>query len=381
METKEAIEQIDSCNECGLCLDICQTYEVSQNEMFSPIGRLQTAKNVFQGNELSPEAVDSIYNCLKCARCHVVCPQGIDILGIVRKAQVNLVSQGIGPLERPNRIIEGIQKLGNSVNGDPAKRWDWLPEEFPKRESDTLLYIGCAACYLAPQAATSSYSLLKELGVDFMMLQDEGCCGDYYYNIGRMDLAREKFQENAEKFKRLGIKKIITICAGCYHTFNRWYPELLGERDFETIHISQLLPDLLTKRREASKLVPERGEGKDRKEMIYQDSCGLGRLEGIYNEPREALRLCGVKLIEMKQNRDLAACCGAKNISNFRDISIKIAGNLLDEAKTPTIVTSCSFCLFGLSYGARKTGKNKKIQYLSEVVLDSLLQTGISRLK
>jgi Fe-S oxidoreductase len=216
MKTVEAIKQIDSCNECGLCLNTCQTYEVTQNEAFSPIGRLQTAKSIFQGNEVSSEAVDGIYSCLKCARCHVECPQGIDIVGIVRKAQANLVRRGIGPLERPNRIIEGIQKLGNSVNGDPAKRWDWLPEEFPKRESDTLLYLGCTACFLAPQAAASSYLLLKELGVDFMMLKDEGCCGDYLHSIGRIDLAREKFQENADKFKRLGIKKIITVCAGCY---------------------------------------------------------------------------------------------------------------------------------------------------------------------
>ena len=71
-------------------------------------------------------------------------------MGVVRKAQVDLVSREIGPLERPQYIMEGIQRLGNAVNGDLAKRWDWLPEEFPQRESDALLYVGCAACFLAP---------------------------------------------------------------------------------------------------------------------------------------------------------------------------------------------------------------------------------------
>ena len=369
MEIKEAIEQIDSCNTCDACLDACQTYEVTQNEAFSPTGRLHTAKNLFQGNELAAEAVDSIYSCLKCARCHVVCPLGIDIVGIVRKAQVDLVSRGIGPLERPQQIMEGIQRLDNAVSGDPAKRWDWLPEDFPQRESDTLLYVGCAACFLAPQAAISSYLLLKELDVDFMMLKDEGCCGDYYYNIGRTDLAQEKFRENTEKFKRLGIKKIITICAGCHHTFNHLYPELLGQRDFEITHMAQLLPVLLEERKRSLKNTG--------REVVYQDPCGLGRLEGIYDEPRRALRLCGIKLIKMEKSGELAACCGAKNISNFRDISIKIAGSLLNQAKAPIIVTSCSFCLFGLNYGARKTGEDKKIQYLSEVVLDSLRHPGL----
>ena len=203
MEIKEAIDQIDSCNECSACLDVCQTYEVTQNKAFSPIGRLRAAKNIFQGNELAAEAVDGIYSCLKRARCHVICPLGIDIMWIVRKAQLDLVSQGIGTLERPQHIMEGIQRLGNAVNSDPTKRWDRLPEEFPQRESGTLLYVDCAACFLAPQAAISSYLLLKELGVDFTMLKDEGCCGYYYYYIRRTDLAQEKFRENAEKFKRI----------------------------------------------------------------------------------------------------------------------------------------------------------------------------------
>ncbi len=197
-----------------------------------------------------------------------------------------------------------------------------------------------------------------------MMLEDEGCCGDYLYNIGRIDLAREKFEENRGKFRRLGIKKVIVLCAGCYHTFNTWYPELLGGKDFEVIHISQLLPDLLRERKEALEQV-ERG-------MVYQDACGLGRLEGIYDEPREALQLCGVKLAEVGKNKEQADCCAAKNISNFRDLSIKIASSFLDKVETPNIVTSCPFCLFGLNYACRKTGKDKRLLYLSEVVLDSL---------
>ena len=129
----------------------------------------------------------------------------------VRKAQVDLVSRKIGPLEKPQYIMEGNQRLGNAGNSDLAKRWDWLPEGLPQRESHTLLHVSCTACFIAPQAAVSSYLLLKELGVDFTMLKDKGCCGDYYYNMGRTDLAQVKFRENAEKFKRLGIKKIITI--------------------------------------------------------------------------------------------------------------------------------------------------------------------------
>jgi Fe-S oxidoreductase len=365
METTEAIDQIDSCIECDACLDVCQTYEATQNEVFGPIRRLHTAKNIFQGEEINSEEIESIYNCLKCERCSVVCPIEIDIAGIIRKAQVDLVSRGIGPLENPNHIMAGIQKLGNAFNGDPAKKWDWLSEEFPKRESDTLLYIGCSASFAYPEAARVSYLLLKKLGVDFMLLRDEGCCGFFYYYMGREDLAREHFEKTKEKFKQAGIKRIITVCAGCYHNFKNWYPSLLGSADFQVSHISQLLPDLLKER--------SQDLNKEGREMTYHDPCGLSRLgDGICDEPREALRLCGVNLVEVEQNRQLSSCCGALIINNFRDLAAKVSGNFLDKVKTTDIVTSCSFCLFGLNYGNRKMAKGKRIRYLTEVVLDSL---------
>ena len=361
----EAIEQIDSCINCGACLDVCQTYEVTKKEVFGPIRRLYTAKKVFQDEEVNPEEVESIYNCLKCGRCNVVCPMEITIAEIIRKAQVQLVNRQVGPLDNPNRVMAGIQKLDNAFNGDPAKKWDWLPGEFPATESDTLLYIGCSASFAYPQAASASYLLLKKLGVDFTLLKDESCCGYFHYYIGREDLAQEKFEQNVEKFKRRGIKRIITLCAGCYHNFKNWYPALLGPVGFEVVHISQLLPALLKERSKDLNM--------DRREITYHDPCGLGRLgDGIYREPREALRLCGVDLVELGQNRQLGSCCGALLINNFKELAANISGNFLDKVKTPDIVTSCSFCLFGLNYGNRKMGKNKKIRYLSEVILDSL---------
>lgn len=365
MEVKEAIEQIDSCTNCGACLEVCQTYEATQKDVFGPIHRLYAARKVFQREEFNSEEVDSIYNCLKCGRCNVVCPMEINIAEIIRKAQVQLVSRQVGPLDNPNRVIEGIQKLDNAFNGDPAKKWDWLPREFPTKESDTLLYIGCSASFAYPQAASASYLLLKKLGVAFTLLRDESCCGYFYYYIGREDLAREKFEQNVEKFKRHGIKRIITICAGCYHNFKNWYPTLLGPMDFEVVHISQLLPALLKERSQELK--------KNGREMTYHDPCGLSRVgDGISQEPREALRLCGVNLVEMERNRQLGSCCGALIINNFRELAAKVSGNFLDKVKAGDIVTSCSFCLFGLNYGNRKMRKDKRIRYLTEVILDSL---------
>lgn len=363
LKKDEAEKLLDMCLECDVCEDFCQVHETTKNEEDSPVSRLKAGTKVLKGEEINSEEVEGIYNCLKCGRCKSVCPEDIDIPLVVRSAQARLINEGIGPKEKPEQIMKGIQTKGNAVNGDPTERLSWLPEEPPENSSDTLLYIGCIGSYLYPQAALSSYNLLKKLGVNFTILEDEGCCGYFYYHMGKMDLARKHFQKNVEKFKKRGIRRIITICAGCYHNFKFWYPNLLGDQEFEVIHISQLLPSLLK----------EKDLKQDGREMTYLDPCGLGRLgDDAYDPPREVLRLSGVDLREMKQKKELAGCCGALNINSFKKISARIAGDLLNKVETDTLVTSCTFCLFGLNYGLRKSDLDKKILYISEVPLKAL---------
>lgn len=365
----EIMELLEICDECGACLDVCPTYKATQDVEFSPMGRIKDAGKIFLGREVTPKMMEGIYNCPQCHLCVDACPYKIDIPEIVTQSRIELVARGLGPLEGHNKIIEGMQRMGNAVNGDPARRLDWLPEEFPTHESSTLFFSGCLASYLVKDAATSSYLLLKKLGADFMILKDEGCCGIYFHEVGRLDLAREKFQENADKFKKLGIKRIIVACAGCYHCFKWFYPKLLGSIDFEVMHIIQLLPSLLKKK--GIKL-EQKGTG-----VTYHDPCRLGRLEGFYDEPREALELCGIKVNEMPENRENALCCGAGAAvrSVYRDLSLKLATSILDQAPVSPIVTPCPFCEFNFSYAIRKTESDKKVAYITDAILKALTQS------
>lgn len=365
MPYEKMLAEIDLCNECGACEEVCPIYKVNNNDLFTPLARLQIAKKVFLNIELTDEEKESIYNCPKCYLCSKVCPQGIDIPGIIHEARVCLAKKGAGPLEKHKKIISGLQNLGNAVNGDPAKRLEWLPEPFPEKESDTLFFVGCLPSYVVTECARSSYFLLKKLNVDFMLLKDEGCCGVYLYDSGRTDLAKELFAKNIERFANLGIKRLIVACAGCYRCFKRYYPQLLGDMDIEVVHITELLAELLKGK---EKVLDEKLE------VVYQDPCRLGRMENLYQEPRQVLQALGVTVQEMPKNREEALCCGAGSglRSVFPDLSLKLAGELLDSAPVDSLVTSCPFCAFQLSYAARKLKKDRNIIYIA-TLLNSLL--------
>jgi len=334
--------------------------------MFSPVHRLNTAVKLFEDQEITPKMIESIYNCTKCMQCEEVCPEEIKVSQVIHGCREELVRKGLGPSEKHNKIIEGVLKKGNSVNGDPDKRLDWLPGEFPKHESDTLLYLGCLPSYLVKDPASATFLVLKKLGLDFMILEDEGCCGTYIYEAGKTDLAREYFQKNVERFTSLGIRRIITPCNGCLKCFKYFYPDLLGEISFSVHHPVEIIYDLLKQDPAVLKKVQQT--------LTYQDSCRLARGEMMNEEPREILRLCGANLEEMEKNRKDAVCCGAGAgvRSVYPDLSMEMATGILNTVKTDSLVTACPFCAFNLNFASKKNNLGKNLIYFTKIVLDSL---------
>ena len=366
---QEFLNQIKQCTECQTCVDLCPTWQNTENPLFTPVERLKTALSILEGNNTpTEEMIESMYNCPMCMICEHVCPEEIKVSAIVQKTREELVRNNLGPLDRHKTVLESIIEKGNSVNGDPDSRLEWMGEEaFTKHQSDTLLYLGCLPSYLVKESALSTYLVLKKLKTDFMILEDEGCCGTYIYQCGKKEMAEEYFAGNVEKFKTLGIKKIIVPCNGCFKCFKYFYPALLGNIEFEVQHTVEVIYNALKDYPGTLKKI--------RQTLTYQDPCRLSRGEGLTEEPREILKMCGADLQEMENNRELASCCGAGAgiRSVYRKLSTNIAERLLKSTGNRKIVSSCPFCTFNLGFTSRKKRLEKEVLYFTQVVLKSLL--------
>lgn len=154
---EQMLEDISTCTECEACIDVCCTYYSTENRLYSPLVRLQIINKLLNEKEITQDEIQSIYYCTECGRCEEVCPEEIKISNIIADSKIELVNKGLGPLAKHNVIINGILEKGNSVNGDPEKRLDWIPEEFRDSEkfedhpSDTLLYVGCLPSFLVKE--------------------------------------------------------------------------------------------------------------------------------------------------------------------------------------------------------------------------------------
>ena len=78
-----------------------------------------------------------------------------------------------------------------------------------------------------------------------IMGNDEECCGNEICMLGEAGLFQHLVEKNSQKFKELGVKKVIALCPHGYNTMRNDYPALGG--DFEVHHYTQILSDLARK--------------------------------------------------------------------------------------------------------------------------------------
>lgn len=227
-------------------------------------------------------------------------------------------------------------------------------------KGNTLYYRGCLTRAAVREIGTSYHILLKKAGIKFIEFGDrEICCGSPALSGGFNKEAKETAERNFKLFKEHKIERIITPCPGCFRVFSQDYPKLVGGWDIKVEHATQALARALEK----GKFTP----AKSSRTVTYHDPCHLGRLGGVYEEPRILIKATGATLKEMKLSKDESFCCGggAGVRSNYKTLSNSIADERVGMAKkagAKIIVTCCPLCYLHLG----KNSKGIEVKELSQ---------------
>jgi len=228
--------------------------------------------------------------------------------------------------------------------------------------NNTLYYPGCLTKGVLIDEFNNYKEIFNILGVDFMMLpNDENCCGLPVLNAGYKKEVRKLAEKNLELFKKYNVRKIITNCPSCYHTFKEIYPKLVQGWYIEVEHATVTILNALKKKGVRLRTT----EGADL--VTYNDPCHLGRYSGIYEEPREVIELLGGKLIEYKLNRENAFCCGGGGgvRANFPETAKKIAELKVKHLPKDSrkIISPCGLC-----YSNLKSVTDKSMEFSTFVL-------------
>ena len=243
------------------------------------------------------------------------------------------------------------------------------------RKPDYLFWVGCSGSY-DPRAQKISVALVKLLnaaGVDFAILGDEEVCtGDPARRAGNEFLFQMLAHHNIGTLAQYGITRIVASCPHCFNTLKNEYPELGGH--YEVIHHTQLINQLI----KDGKITLD--EQTEKLTVTYHDSCYLGRVNNIYEVPREILSQLNVELKEMSRSRSNGLCCGAGGAQMFKEDEPgdkRINTERVEEALTTgaaTIVSNCPFCMTMLSDGVKQADRQDDVMVydLSELVLKQM---------
>ncbi len=278
--------------------------------------------------------------------------------------------------------LTNIERSGNPWKQGRKKRMAWtaglqfdVPVMAQVGKADVLWWVGCAGAYdpRNQRVSRALATILHAAGVDFAVLGDEEqCTGDAARRAGNEYLFQTLAQANIETLNQYEFQTILTQCPHCYNTLLHEYPQLGGQ--YRVIHHSVYIQDLI----DAGKIQLSSDTPQS---ATFHDPCYLGRYNEEYNAPRRNLSAAGRSVVEMKQSRASAMCCGgggsrvwmedegATRINYNRIAQIAATG-------ASEVGVACPFCMIMLEDARGAKGlEGLAIRDVAEIVAGALVSS------
>lgn len=364
------------CVECKRCTDQCPASGAGQDLRpadFILAGRAA----ILDGNDEASVIGSVISNkalgqCTTCMACENICPVGIEhsqlLMGAKRAQTLAIGTGGVA-----SEFLKQVETAGNPFSAPREKRAELIEQLgipiYKKGETEWALWMGCVWSYNPDLRKTveGTIKILKKAGVSFGVLDRESCSGHHSRRQGEEMQFQQLAKENIARMKESSVAKIVTGCPHCLHTIGKEYHDLDSAFSPNVVHHSQMIAELISE----GKIALKRNDRSDLR-VTYHDPCYLGRYEGVYDSPREAVRRAGFALTELGRNRSRSYCCGGgaggfvieskepRRIDTVRKEEIKQSGAGL-------LVTSCPECKMMLRGAVDET------KDIAEVVAEALV--------
>ena len=370
------------CVYCGYC-SVCPTFKELKWETYHPRGILEQIKLYYSADikeelkiDVSKSLFDAIFSCTMCKACENICIVDIPLLTIWEQVRQEAFRRG----RWSPKLLGLYNKVKDTQNifGLPAEeRVAWadlanmVMTRRTQKKASLAYFVGCQASYSGKMEgiAASVVKILRKARVDFTILgTEEWCCGSPVFLAGGYSVGKTFAKHNLDQFKKLGVKRVVTACSGCYRAFKIVYPRILGDKwDIEVLHISELVAELLDEKKLKYK--------KSIKEKItFKDPCELVRHCGLIEPPREIIqKIPGARYEDLPSHREEALCCGGGGLLKLNDDELvrQVNSRLIDEieySEAEIVVNGCPTCLDTIQQGVKKRELEVEVIDISELI-------------
>lgn len=356
----------EQCKVCGECLVRCKHMHLSEEEAKAEKQRL-----------LDGREPRYIYDrCKLCMSCDQFCPEDLMPFELILQRvadrhdrstrKVPTMLEYMLERSREPGFFLDLYKSLDTDEGKIIDRW----REIPPPAGETI-YPGCFGRLFCSDIDNS------EVLAGIPVYSPDGvCCGEWHYRTGYWNLYEKMADKFVAHFSRLKTERLICLCSSCYSFVGHILPDVYGKATgkdtlpFEVISFN----DWLLERYEAGEL--EVRNPLDYKVAVH-DSCHARRMgPDFYENMRKLLRIAGADLMELEDNREEGACCGAAVMAmDYRRVPllwnyIKGMGSKLFEARKSQVsemAMHCEGCYLPMMLSSWAAGV--KLHYTREELL------------
>jgi len=383
-----------ACIECGRCQEFCPTYNSEKplvpkhlivdlkRHLLHEGPKLLSTKPLQDGLPALVGAVvhrDAVWACTTCGACVEHCPMGIEHVDKLTDLRRHLVLMESSFPEEADATFRNMENAGNPWGLPPTERADWtngldVPLFKDKQEADVLYWVGCSGSHDERNMAVSvaMVKILKAAGVNFAILgEEERCTCESARRLGNEYLFQMATQEILETLGRYRYRQILVTCPHCLNTFKNEYPAFGGH--FNVVHHTQFISNLV----QSGKLTLKQNLACAR-DVVFHDSCYLGRYNQVFDAPRFVLEAAGCALTPVPREREKGLCCGAGGGRMWLEETLgkpinRVRVRELLASGAGEIAASCPFCITMLSDAVKdEEGANVPVRDIAEIVATAL---------
>jgi Fe-S oxidoreductase len=304
-------------------------------------------------------------------------------------------------------MVANLDHGGSLVLGAKPGRAEWAEDlgvkDYTSLNTEIIYHAGCRTRYDRTlwSIAQNTVRLMQKAGIDMGVDFNESCCGGRAYQMGYQEEALHQAQMNMERFKKAGVKTLVTGCAECYFSFKVLYDQFGLKGDLKILHTSEYFNQLV----KDGKLKPVKAVNRT---VTYHDPCHLGRQgepyirwngkrvpgqliifdppkefrrgsKGIYDAPRDLLQsIPGLKLVEMARHKEFAWCCGSgggvkETNSEFAKWTANERVKEARETGAAALVSGCPGCESLLGAALSENGAAIRVYDIVEILAQSVL--------
>lgn len=238
-EGREADAILRKCTHCGMCTATCPTYQLLNDELDGPRGRIYLIKQVLEGIAPSQKTQLHLDRCLTCLSCETTCPTGVRygrLVDIGRKLVETRVPRGAVEAAQRNALktvipdpglFNPLLKLGQlarpllpgglkrKIPAPPAPAGSWPA---PAHARKVLALEGCAQPGLAPGTNAAAARVLDRLGISLVRAAGAGCCGAVAFHLNAQDDGLDAMRRLIDAWwpqVEAGAEAIVITASGC----------------------------------------------------------------------------------------------------------------------------------------------------------------------